>query len=99
MKATSVAPPKNGWTAGGSPVANVVTAPVLRSTRRTRPALPSVTYSARSGPIVLPEPQPRTHPGAANVVSSRAVGAGAARFALAVDGAAAATAATAAIAS
>ena len=60
--------------AGGRPLANVVTAPVFGSTRRTRPAGPSVTYSAPSGPTVLPEPQPLMQPGAAKLASSCAAG-------------------------
>src|SRR5215207_594055 len=40
----------------GSPLAKVVVAPVLGSTRVILPAALSVTYSARSGPMVLPEP-------------------------------------------
>src|SRR5438067_2284875 len=54
-KATSTGPPMPRI-AGGSPLANVVTAPVFGSMRETRPALPSVTYSAPSGPTVLPRP-------------------------------------------
>jgi hypothetical protein len=38
----------------GNPLAYVVTRPLRRSMRNTLPALPSVTYSAPSGPIVLP---------------------------------------------
>src|SRR5512144_3210911 len=95
MKATSIAPPMpTAAMDGGRPVANVVIAPVSRSTRRTRPALPSVTYSAPSGPTVLPEPQPPTHPDAANVASSRTVGVCGCRLALAADGAPTATKAT-----
>jgi hypothetical protein len=40
----------------GSPLAYVVVAPVLGSTRVILPAAFSVTYSAPSGPTVLPEP-------------------------------------------
>src|SRR5215213_7099263 len=40
----------------GSPLAYVVAAPVLGSTRVILPAARSVTYSAPSGPTVLPEP-------------------------------------------
>ncbi len=66
-----MAPPMPGGVLrGGSPAANVVIAPVRGSTRRTRPAWPSVTYRAPSGPIVLPEPQVPVHPGAAKVTSS-----------------------------
>src|SRR3954447_18975565 len=83
MKATSIAPPMP-TTARGRPPANVVTAPVVGSTRKTRPALPSVTYSPPSGPTVLPEPQPPTHPGAANAASSCATGAVGGCLALAV---------------
>src|SRR5438067_2788842 len=53
--ATSTGPPMPRI-ASGRPLANVVTAPVFGSTRETRPALPSVTYSAASGPTVLPRP-------------------------------------------
>ena len=42
----------------GRPSTYVLVAPVLRSTRSTLPALGSVTYSAPSGPIVLPEANP-----------------------------------------
>src|SRR5919107_4473098 len=75
-KATSIAPPRPAsGTAGGRPLAKVVISPVAGSTRRTRPPGPSVTYSALSGPIVLPEPQPETHVGAAKVASSVTTGA------------------------
>ena len=43
----------------GSPLAYVVVAPVLGSTRVILPAAFSVTYSAPSGPMVLPEPPSR----------------------------------------
>jgi hypothetical protein len=45
-------------TCGGNPAANVETCPDVGSTRKTFPALPSVTYNAPSGPTVLPEPKP-----------------------------------------
>src|SRR5262249_5579798 len=51
--ATSIGPPV-GRIALGRPLANVVIAPVSGSTREIRPALPSGTYSAPSGPTVLP---------------------------------------------
>src|SRR5437764_10797895 len=51
--ATSIAPPM-GKIAGGRPLANVVLAPVFGSTRVIRPTAPSATYSAPSGPTVLP---------------------------------------------
>jgi hypothetical protein len=38
----------------GSPLANVVIFPVLRSMREILPAGPSATYNAPSGPMVLP---------------------------------------------
>src|SRR6266446_945355 len=38
----------------GRPLANVVTSPVSGSTREILPTAPSVTYSAPSGPTVLP---------------------------------------------
>src|SRR4029453_17187681 len=56
----STGPPKP--TAGisfGSPPAKVVVAPVLGSARVILPAAFSVTYSAPSGPMVLPEPPSR----------------------------------------
>lgn len=43
----------------GRPLANVVTSLVPGSTREIRPAKVSGTYSAPSGPIVLPEPPSR----------------------------------------
>src|SRR5215203_4080548 len=52
---TSMAPPKP-ISAFGRPLANGVTSPVFGSTRETLPAALSVTYSAPSGPTVLPEP-------------------------------------------
>src|SRR5205809_2731842 len=55
MNATSIAPPMP--MAGfdfGRPLANVVISPVSGSTREILPAAPSVTYSAPSGPMVLP---------------------------------------------
>lgn len=86
--ATSIAPPiPTSGIAAGKPLANVVTAPVRGFTRKTRPPGPSVTYSALSGPMVLPEPQPPAHPGAANAASSWPTGC----LALAVPGMAAAT--------
>ena len=73
--ATSIAPPMpTAGIAAGSPLAKVETAPVRASTRSTRPPGPSVTYSAPSGPTVLPEPQPPVHPGAAKLANSRASG-------------------------
>ena len=85
-KATSIAPPMpTSGIARGRPLAKVVTAPVFGSTRRTRPPGPSVTYSAPSGPIVLPEPQPPVQPGAANVASSRTTGHVAGFAALAIE--------------
>src|SRR5687768_8777383 len=68
MNAMSMAPPMPTIN-GGSPVANVVTSPVVASTRETLPAAPSVTYSAPSGPTVLPDPLARP------VTSSVSVGA------------------------
>src|SRR5687768_1420144 len=56
----STGPPKP--TSGinlGSPLANVAVAPVLGSTRVILPAALSVTYSAPSGPMVLPDPPSR----------------------------------------
>ena len=74
--ATSIAPPMpDRRDGGGRPVAKIVIAPLRGSTRRTLPAWPSVTYSAPSGPTVLPEPQPPVHPAAAKVASSVTVGA------------------------
>ena len=55
MKAMSIAPPMP-MIDFGNPLAKVVVAPVLGSTRVTLPAAVSVTYSAPSGPMVLPEP-------------------------------------------
>src|SRR5262245_56085607 len=54
MNATSIAPPMP-TIEGGRPLANVVTCPVLGSTREILPAAPSVTYSAPPGPMALPE--------------------------------------------
>ena len=71
MKATSIAPPMPN-TCGGRPSAKVVTSPLCRSTRSTLPALGSVTYSALSGPIVLPAANPL--PNVASVVTSRPAG-------------------------
>jgi hypothetical protein len=52
-KAMSTTPPaKMGEI--GRPLANVVTVPVSGSTREIRPTSASVTYSAPSGPTVLP---------------------------------------------
>src|SRR5688572_33419076 len=82
-----------GMFMSGSPAANVVTAPLRVLTRRTRPAGPSVTYSAPSGPIVLPEPQPLVQPGAANEASSLTTGELSDPSALAVEGTAATAAA------
>src|SRR6266545_174859 len=58
MNATSVVPPRpmNDF---GRPLANVVISPVLGSTREILPAALSVTYNARPGPTVLPEPPSR----------------------------------------
>src|SRR5206468_7705945 len=53
MNATSIAPPMP-MIAGGRPLANVVFSPVCGSTREILPTAPSVTYSAPSGPMVLP---------------------------------------------
>src|SRR4051794_3154108 len=58
----------------GSPEAYVDVAPVCRLILSTRPDGPSVTYSAPSGPTVLPEPHPPVQPAAAKVVSSCATG-------------------------
>src|SRR5215207_11604623 len=92
---TSVAAPVGGpGVFGGRPLANVVIAPVSGSTRSTRPAGPSVTYSALSGPTVLPEPQATAQPGAANVASSCTTG-GFEGFAALAEGTPAATIATA----
>ena len=68
--------------AGGSPSANVETAPDSGSTRKTLPALPSVTYNAPSGPTVLPEPKPLP-----NEASSVTSGDGGGRSALAGEAA------------
>src|SRR6266516_6539286 len=56
MNATSIAPPtdKPMGSLCGRPLANVVFSPVCGSTREILPATPSVTYSAPSGPTVLP---------------------------------------------
>src|SRR5215208_1768647 len=64
MNATSIAPP-SGMTCVGRQLANVVTAPVSGSTREISPLAGSGTYSAPSGPTVLPEPPARsvTQPG------------------------------------
>lgn len=51
----SVAPPRP-MTGFGRPDAYVVVAPVCGSTRVILPAAVSVTYSAPSGPMVLPKP-------------------------------------------
>src|SRR5688500_5124027 len=58
MNATSAAPPMPNSRVD-RPLANVVTSPVFGSTREILPAQPSVTYSARPGPTVLPEPPSR----------------------------------------
>ncbi len=85
--ATSMAPPMPGGVlTSGNPVAKVVTAPLRVSTRRTRPAWPSVTYNAPSGPIVLPEPHVPVHPGAAKVASSVTAGACGGRLPAAAEG-------------
>src|SRR2546430_17053969 len=74
MNATSIAPPMLEppmlRIAGGRPLANVVFSPVSGSTREILPAAPSVTYSAPSGPMVLP-----FAPSAKPVTSRVAVGA------------------------
>ena len=72
-----------------------MTAPVRGSTRSTRPRGPSVTYSALSGPTVLPEPQPLTQPGAAKLASSLTTGPRGGFVAPAVAGMATTRAATA----
>ena len=54
MNATSIAPPMPMIDVFGRPLANVVFSPVWGSTREILPAAPSVTYSAPSGPMVLP---------------------------------------------
>src|SRR5262249_60135253 len=54
-KAMSVAPPRP-MIDFGRPDAYVVVAPVCGSTRVILPAAVSVTYSAPSGPTVLPQP-------------------------------------------
>src|SRR5687767_14001074 len=54
MNATSNGPPP-AMTLVGRPLANVVTTPDWGSTRATRPAAASATYSARSGPTALPK--------------------------------------------
>src|SRR5215213_9504501 len=82
-----MAPPMPGGVfMSGSPAAKVLTAPLLVSTRRTRPVLPSVTYNAPSGPIVLPEPHVPVHPGAAKVTSSVTAGACGCHLLAAADG-------------
>ena len=56
INATSIAPPMpTAGIAFGRPLAKVVRSPVCGSTREILPAAPSVTYSAPSGPTVLPE--------------------------------------------
>src|SRR5262245_21692671 len=65
-KATSIAPP-TGRTGSGRPLANIVTAPVMGSTRTTRPAVLSVTYSARPGRIEEPEPAQLANPATSRV--------------------------------
>ena len=60
MNAMSTGPPKPTAAINfGRPLAYVVVAPVLGSTRAILPAALSVTYSAPSGPMVLPEPPSR----------------------------------------
>src|SRR5688572_29025471 len=54
MNATSNGPPP-AMTLVGRPLANVVTTPDWGSTRATRPAAASATYSAPSGPTALPK--------------------------------------------
>ena len=68
MKATSNTPPAP---VTGRPVANGDVAPVLVSTRTTWPPARSATYSAPSGPMVLPIGP------ASPVASSSATGSGA----------------------
>ena len=58
MNATSIAPP-SGITHGGRQFANEVRAPLSASTRQIVPLAGSGTYSAPSGPTVLPEPAAR----------------------------------------
>src|SRR6266496_4097003 len=76
MNATSIAPPMIAppmlMIAVGRPLANVVTSPVSGSTREILPTAPSVTYSAPSGPTVLPLALSR--PVSSPVTSSVAVG-------------------------
>jgi hypothetical protein len=55
MKATSIAPPIPTMK-GGSPLANVVTSPVVGLTREILPTTPSVTNRSPPGPMVLPDP-------------------------------------------
>src|SRR5215468_12111032 len=78
--ATSIAPPME-TIAFGRPLANVVLAPVLGSTRVIRPTAPSGTYSAPSGPTVLPMVPCRPE------ASRAALGAPDGGWALATDGA------------
>src|SRR3954467_12989105 len=89
-----MAPPMPGvvWMSG-RPAATGGTAPLRVAARRTRPAWPSVTYNAPSGPIVLPEPHVPVHPGAAKVASSVTDGACGCRLAAAPEGSATVTAA------
>src|ERR1700692_1352369 len=55
MNPHSTAPPMpTAGIAFGRPLAKVVSSPVCGSTREILPAAPSVTYSAPSGPTVLP---------------------------------------------
>src|SRR5436309_6387983 len=86
MNATSIAPPtdKPMGSLCGRPLANVVFSPVCGSTREVLPATPSVTYSAPSGPTVLP--LALSKPVSRPVTSSVAVGPGHARRPLAADG-------------
>jgi hypothetical protein len=87
MNATSIAPPMIAppmlMIAGGRPLANVVTSPVSGSTREILPAAPSVTYSAPSGPTVLP--LALSKPVSSPVTSSVAVGPWHGRRPLAAD--------------
>src|SRR5215211_1615292 len=71
LNVTSVVPPKP-MIDFGRPLANVVTSPVVGSTREILPAALSVTYSAPPGPTVLPEPPSR--PACSSVGFGPAVG-------------------------
>src|SRR5881394_4664670 len=85
MNATSIAPPMLEppmlRIAFGRPLANVIFSPVSGSTREILPAAPSVTYSAPSGPMVLP-----FAPSAKPVTSRVSVGSSHGGAALAADG-------------